>query len=585
MPPERVERKLAAILAADVAGYSRLMGADEEGTLARLKAHRKELIDPEIAEHRGRVVKTTGDGILIEFPSVVDAVRCAVQMQQRMDSRNAEIPAERQIRFRIGINLGDIIIDGDDIHGDGVNLAARLEGLAEPGGICVSDDAYRQVRDKLDYRFEDLGERRLKNIARPMRVYGVSALNEPAKEKQALALPDKPSIAVLPFTNLSGDPEQEYFADGVAEDIITALAKFHSFLVIARNSSFTYKGRAIDVKEVARDLGVRYVVEGSVRKAGRRVRVTAQLIDVESSSHVWAERYDRELEDIFLVQDEITQSIAAAIGPEFESAEIKRASRPGRRDLTVWDLVMQARWHLGQYSKTGSVKAQELLLQAVNLDDRNAQAHALLAMTHWMQAIYRWSESVSQSSERALQAARRAVSLDDSDANTQTALGMALALHQQNDQAVDVLSRAVRLNPNLAAAHGWLGIVYTYACDFEQAGRAAKEAMRLSPRDLDKPFWMAAFSFAALAAHRYDEVIEITTTMLRDKPDLPTALRHRASALAWLGRTDEAHQVIDRLLKVAPETSIHQLRAVFTLGNPAVEEHWLEGLRKAGMPE
>jgi len=584
MAEERAQRRLAAILAADVVGYSRLMEADEAGTMAALKSRRRDVLEPLVAKLQGRVFKTTGDGVLVEFGSAVNAVQCAIDLQTAFSAANNDLPTERHIVLRIGINLGDVMVEGGDLYGDGVNIAARLEALSEPGGILLSGTAYDHMKSKVKVGFDDLGVQTLKNIAEPVRAYRVIGMPRVALAA-AKATTDKPSIAVLPFTNMSGDPEQEYFADGVAEDIITALAKFHSFLVIARNSSFTYRGRAIDVKAVARDLGARYVVEGSVRKAGRRVRVTAQLIDVESSSHVWAERYDRELEDIFLVQDEITQSVAGAIGPEFESAEIKRASRPGRQNLTVWDLVMQARWHLGQYSKAGSTKAQELLLQAVNLDDRNAQAHALLAMTHWTQAIYCWSESVSQSRERALEAAQRAVSLDDSDANTQATLGMVLTLHEQNDQAVDVLSHAVRLNPNLAAAHGWLGIAYTYACDFEQATRAAKEAMRLSPRDLDRPFWMGAFSFAALAAHRYDEAIEITTTMLRDKPDLPTALRHRASALAWLGRTDEAHQVIDRLLKVAPETSIHQLRAVFTLGIPAVEEHWLEGLRKAGLPE
>ncbi len=499
------------------------------------------------------------------------------------------MPEANRIWLRIGVNLGDIISEGDDIYGDGVNVAARLEAMAEPGGICVSGMVHESILGKLEHVFADQGEQRVKNISRPVRVWRWSgAMSGPGRARDTAPphpLADKPSIAVVPFTNMSGEPEQEYFADGIAEDIITALAKFRSFLVIARNSSFTYKGRAIDVKAVARDLGVRYVVEGSVRKAGNRVRVSAQLIDAESNSHVWAERYDRELDDIFLVQDQITQSIAAAIAPEFESAEIKRASRPGRQDLSVWDLVMQARWHLGQYNKDGCAKAQELLLQVVTLDDRSAQAFGLLAMTHWMQAIYRWNDLVSQSSKQALEMARRALSLDDRDATAQTTLGMALTLHQHHEQAVEVLSRAVRLNPNLAAAHGWLGIAYTYACDFEKGIRAAEQAIILSPRDLDKPFWMAAFSFSALAAHRYEEVIEITTTMLRDKPDLPTALRHRAPALAWLGLIDEAGRDIDKLLQVAPDTTISQLRSVFSLGDHVVEEHWLQGLRKAGLPE
>ncbi|MGE5201631.1 MAG: adenylate/guanylate cyclase domain-containing protein, partial [Acidobacteriota bacterium] len=333
MPTERVERKLAAILAADVAGYSRLMGVDEEGTLARLKAHRKELIDPKIAEHRGRVVKTTGDGILIEFPSVVDAVRCAVQVQQGMEKRNADIPADKQIRFRIGINVGDIIIDGDDIHGDGVNVAARLEGITEPGGICISDDAYRQVRDKLDLGFEDRGEQQLKNIARPVRVYRVAPYKELASGKQTLTLPDKPSIAVLPFQNMSGDSEQDYFCDGIVEDIITGLARIRWLFVIGRNSSFAYKGKALDIRQVGRELGVRYVLEGSVRKAGTRVRITAQLIDAQTGAHLWAERYDRPLDDIFALQDEITLSVVGAIEPSLRQAEIERVKRRRPDDL------------------------------------------------------------------------------------------------------------------------------------------------------------------------------------------------------------------------------------------------------------
>ena len=586
MAEGQVHRRLAAILAADVAGYSRLMGDNERATIATLREYR-EVFRATIDANGGRVVDMTGDSVLAVFGSAAGAVQSATEIQAELAARDEALPVERRMQFRIGVNLGDIE-EADDgaVFGDGVNVAARLEAMANPGGINVSGSVFDSVRSHLELAFVFLGEREVKNIADPVRTYQVAGV-EAARELQRATPPSGglSSIAVLAFANMSTDPEQEYFSDGIAEDIITALAKFHSFLVIARNSSFTYKGRATDVKEVARDLGVRYVVQGSVRKAGTRVRVTAQLIDVESGSHVWAERYDRELNDIFVVQDEITQSIAAAIGPEFESAEIKRASRPGRQDLTVWDLVMQARWHLGQYSKDGCIRGQKLLLQAIDVNDRNPQAHSLLAMTYWMQTIYRWSDSISQSSERALESARRAVTLDNSDANVQTALGMALTLHQQHFQAIEILSHAVRLNPNLAAAHGWLGIAYTYACDFVNGVQAAKEAMRLSPRDLDKPFWTAALSFPAFAAHRYEEVIEITTTMLRDKPDLPTALRHRAPALAWLGRTEEAQQVIDRLLQVAPDTTISQVRSVFSLGDPMVEEHFLQGLRKAGLPE
>ena len=324
---QRVERKLSAILAADVAGYSRLVGVDEEGTLAQLKALRRDLVDPKIDEHRGRIVKTTGDGLLVQFASVVDALRCAVEIQRGMIERNAETPEEKRIEFRMGINVGDIIIDGDDIYGDGVNVAARLEGLSEPGGICVSLGVRDQVRDKLDLTFEDAGEQQLKNIARPVRVYRVRLSGTATKATPKLALPDKPSIAVLPFENMSGDPEQEYFADGMVEEIITALSRFRQLFVIARNSSFTYKGRAVDVKQVGRELGVRYVLEGSVRKAGSRVRITGQLIDTSTGAHLWADRFDGGLEDIFDLQDQVTARVVGAIAPKLEEAEIERAKR------------------------------------------------------------------------------------------------------------------------------------------------------------------------------------------------------------------------------------------------------------------
>ena len=327
MASDQVKRKLAAILAADIAGYSKLMGADEAGTLARLKEYRRELIDPKNKQYRGRVVKTTGDGILIEFPSVVDAISCSIEVQQGMRERNADIPPEKRIEFRIGINLGDVIVEGRDLYGDGVNIAARLEGLAEPGGICISQTVLNHTRGKIAFDVEDLGEQQLKNIPRPVRVYRVPCSGTPAKERPALALPDRPSIAVLPFENMSGDPEQEYFADGIVEEIITALSHFKSLFVIARNSSFTYKGRAVDVKQVGRELGVRYVMEGSVRKAGNRVRITGQLVDAVTSAHLWAARFEGGLEDIFDLQDQVAASVVGAIGAKLEKAEIERAKR------------------------------------------------------------------------------------------------------------------------------------------------------------------------------------------------------------------------------------------------------------------
>ena len=397
-----------AILAADVAGYSRLMGVDEEGALARLKALRRELADPKIKEHRGRIVKTTGDGLLIEFASVVDAVRCAVEVQREMAERNANVPPDRRIEFRMGINLGDIIKDGRDIYGNGVNLAARLEALAEPGGICVSRVVRDQVRDKLDFSFEDLGEQQVKNIARPVRVYrvreGAAAIEHvsPASP-QLLPLPDKPSIAVLPFQNMSGDPEQEYFADGMVEEIITALSRIRWLFVIARNSSFTYKGRALDVKQVGRELGVRYVLEGSVRKSGDRIRITAQLVEAASGSHIWAERYDRGVADIFAVQDEITERVVGAIEPELYAAENVRTQRKSPESLDAWECVIRALTQLGmQGSRAEFIEAEVLGRRAIAIA-RTARPNGLTAERLSSTQTSRWPTllSVFHSSPKA----------------------------------------------------------------------------------------------------------------------------------------------------------------------------------------
>src|SRR5271165_3763013 len=352
---ERVERRLAAILAADIAGYSRLIGADEEGTLARLRAHRRELIDLKIAEHRGRLVKTTGDGLLVEFASIVDALRCATEVQAAMTERNAAVPADSRIEFRVGINVGDIVVEDGDIFGDGVNVAARLEGLADPGGICVSARVQEDAAGRLDLTFEDMGDQSLKNIARPIRVYrarltpsDTAPKATPTESPPILALPDKPSIAVLPFANMGSDPEQEYFADGIAEDIITLLSKSRGLFVIARNSTFTYKGKAVDVSQVERELGVRYVLEGSVRKAGNRVRVTEQLIAAATGEHLWGERYDRDLTDIFVVQDEITESVSVAILPTVDRTERERAARKPTNSLDAWECYHRGMWHIAK---------------------------------------------------------------------------------------------------------------------------------------------------------------------------------------------------------------------------------------------
>jgi adenylate cyclase len=496
--PARVERRLAAILAADVAGYSRLMGEDEEGTLAGLKAIRRELGDPKIAEHRGRIVKTTGDGLLVEFHSVVDAVRCAVEVQRAMVDRNAGVPAERRIEFRFGIHQGDIIVEDGDIFGDGVNLAARLEGLAEPGGICVSGRVHADVAGKVDVAFDDLGEQSLKNITRPLRVYrarlgAVLATNTPAA---ALALPDKPSIAVLPFANMSGDPEQEYFADGMVEEIITALSKVRWFFVIARNSSFTYKGRAVDVKQVGRELGVRYVLEGSVRKGGDRVRITAQLVQAETGNHIWAERYDRELADIFAVQDDITERVVATIEPELYAAERFRSERKPPESLDAWECVIRALSYVSQGTLDGNAQAEALCRRAVLITPRYSQARSLLAWVLLRGYRPRLQEALTE--------ATTALSVDERDAWAHLTHGIALWRMRRHDEAERAFRRALDLNPNFALALAFLGCPLATRGADEEAIRSAERALRLSPADgLVSAYASFAMVFAHFGAARY----------------------------------------------------------------------------------
>ena len=461
-------RRLTAILAADVAGYSRLMGADEEGTHERLKAHRRDLVDPKIAEHNGRIVKTTGDGMLVEFPSVVDAVRCAVGVQRGMAERNEAIPPEKRIEFRVGINLGDVIAEGEDIFGDGVNVAARLEALAEPGGVFISNTVYDHVRDRLSFGFEDLGEQSVKNIARPVRVYRVRENPaSPAKgpgpaSPQPLPVPDKPSIAVLPFANMSGDPEQEYFADGMVEEIITALSRVRWFFVIARNSSFTYKGQAIDVKQVGRELGVRYVLQGSVRKAGTRVRITGQLIDALSGTHLWADRFDGSLEDVFDLQDTVASSVAGVIEPALRAAETARSAGRPTNDLTAYDLYLRA-YALVWSSARQSPQALRLMEQTIERDPHYGPALAWAAYCCYRLLIDDRSEHRGADALKGADFARRALEVAGDDPGVLANAAQALAYFGEDIGAmIALVDRALAVNPNsraagLSAAHSGCG--------------------------------------------------------------------------------------------------------------------------------
>jgi len=584
-----MERRLAAILAADVVGYSRLIRADEEGTIEALRRLRIDLIDPKIAEHRGRTVKLMGDGILVEFPSVVDAVRAATQVQQAMAEHNGDQAEDSRITFRVGINLGDVVIDGDDIHGDGVNIAARLEGLAAPGGVCISAAVHEQVRDRIALAFEDMGNCTVQNIDRPVRAWQWSV--DPARPTQAAAvpparpaLPDKPSIAVLPFDNMSNDPDQDFFADGMAEDIITALSRMPWFFVIARNSSFTYKGRAVDMKQVSAELGVRYVLEGSVRKAGNRLRITAQLIDATTGKHVWAERYDRDVLDIFEVQDEVTQAIVGAVAPEFLATEARRARRKDPAQLDAWECVMRGRAHLWKQGREDAAEARALFQRAIELLPSGEFGTSDLAMVYCLEAFYRWGESPAESFKKTLETAERAVAADDADPMALTILAWANIHAHRWGEALPPVERALELSPNFAPALGIMGGVLTLLGEPERGIETINDAIRLSPRDGFMSFWLMGLFWGYHALGRYDEAVDTARRAIRIAPNNPTFRRQLASSLALQGRMDEARAAVADYLRLEPDHTTADASKVPT----KIPEHldrFVEGLRIAGLPE
>jgi adenylate cyclase len=582
-------RRLAAILAADVAGYSRLMGADEEGTLDRLKVLRRELADPKIKEHRGRIVKTTGDGLLVEFGSVVDAVRCAVDVQREMAERNTAVAAERRIEFRIGINLGDIIKDRGDIHGDGVNVAARLEALAEPGGICVSRVVRDQVRDKLDFGFDDRGEQQVKNIARPVRIFDVRIAGEKATAapdpptRASLPLPDKPSISVLPFTNMSGDPEQEYFADGMVEDIITGLSRIKWLFVIARNSTFVYKGKPIDVKQVGRELGVRYVLEGSVRKSGNRVRVTGQLIDTASATHVWAERYDRALDDIFALQDELTMSVIGAIEPTLRQAEIERAKRKRPDSLDAYDLYLRALPFAFTAMPEFMDQALPLLQQAVAIEPDYALAHAYIA---WCNEIRHLRGGLHDETRAAgLRHAHLAIATGGDDATALAVAAFVIGILKQDYQtAFNAFDRAMALSPSSAQAFGFSSIIRAWAGDSRTSVEHAETAIRLSPFDPLIYFPYIGSAIGHFFAGDFDDAVSAASRAAQANPRFSIPCVLQAASLASLGRIDEAKASAQRLLSLEPTFSVGSFVTVkFTSAERL--SMLAEALRQAGLPE
>ena len=589
--PARVGRRLAAIVAADVAGYSRLMGLDEVGTARALREHRK-VTDALVAKHGGRLVKTTGDGVLLEFPSVVDAVECAVAVQAVMTERNQGIPEDRRMLYRIGINLGDILIEGDDILGDGVNVAARLEGIAEPSGICISSFAYEQVRGKVPVEFTDLGERTLKNIARPVRVYsskpsGHVGMATPdvscahPETKKQLQLPDKPSVAVLPFQNMSGDLEQEYFSDGMVEDIITALSRFKSLFVIARNSSFTYKGKAVDIKQVGRELGVRYVLEGSVRKAGGKVRITGQLIDATTGAHLWADRFDGSLDDIFELQDEVASSVAGQIDPLLREAEIQRASMRPTEDLTSYHLYLRSMPLIRGWSRESIGQAIVLLKQAVERDPQYGLALGSLAFCHAQNIWSGWSENADADVEQCRSLARRACAAapDDPDAIGWVA-GALMNLGDDINVPKGLIDNGLALNPSSARGWMWSGWMRVFSAENNLAIEHFERSLRLDPRTPRRAFHLTGIGICHFYERRFDKAASFLEGSFQELPTFPTTKWFLAACYAHMGRLDQAREFAARNDIVAGGSWV-QLLTRFAVGNPEEQEFLFAGLRLA----
>jgi TolB-like protein len=580
---DRIERRLTAILAADVAGYSRLMGGDDEGTLAQLKTHRRALVDPKIEEHRGRIVKTTGDGMLVEFVSVVDALRCAVEVQRGMVERNADVPKDHRIEFRMGINVGDIIIDGGDIFGDGVNVAARLEALAEPGGICVSARVQEDARGKLDIIFEDAGEQQLKNIGWPLRVYRVRVSHAVAGSRPALPLPAKPSIAVLPFQNMSGDPEQEYFADGMVEEIITGLSRIRWLFVIARNSTFTYKGRAVDVKQVGRELGVRYVLEGSVRKGANRVRITAQLIDSSTGAHLWADRFEGTLDDIFDLQDQVTTSVLGAIAPKLEQAEIERAKRKPTESLDAYDFFL--RGMASFYRGTSQSEALRLFHKAIELDPEFASAYGMAAWCYVQRKNWGKMSDPPEEIAEAAWLSQQAVELGQDNAVALCSGGFALAqMVGSLETGAALIDRALVLDPNLAAAWFVSGWVRVYLGQPEAAIESFARAMRLNPLDPLLFVMQTGTAAAHFLAGRYHDASSWAEQSVRQNPNYLPALRMTAASHALAGRLAQARKAMARVREIDPAVRITNLTHLVPFRRPEDFARYAEGLRIAGLP-
>lgn len=582
MSEERIQRRLAAILAVDAVGYSRLMGGDEAGTLAYLKSVFTDLIRPMLIKHEGRIVKEMGDGLLVEFASVVEAVQCAVETQGKLNEKDADKPENQRLKFRMGVNLGDIIVEGDDIFGDGVNIAARLERLAEPGGVVVSGDAYRQVENKLDLAFEDMGERQLKNIDQAVRVYRVEPSTRSDKHISVGELFTRPALAVLPLVNMSGDADQEYFADGLTEDIITALSNCRSFPVIARNSIFTYKGRSADVRAIAADLGARYVLEGSIRRGGERIRINAQLIDANTGHHVWAEKFDRTIEDIFELQDEITQKIAATVAPELERAERRRAASH-TPDPNAWDHYQRGMSFFYQGTKEDNARSRECFQRAIDVDPSYSRAHAGLALSyHDEVGVWQVSERDEMLAE-SLAAAERSVKLDETDSYAHTMLGNTHMRMSQHDLGIAHTRRAIALNPSNALAYIILGNALTYSGQPEEGISSIETGLRLNPLEPNSHFYVCMLARAYLTARNNEKAAKFARDAINLHSSFPFAYFVLASALGHLERTEEALSAIEECERLHPgRTAVEFKELPRVYRNVDDAEYILAGLRKAG---
>jgi adenylate cyclase len=588
MPEQAPQRRLAAILAADVVGYSRLMQADESATLAVLKERRAKILQPTVANHHGRIIKVMGDGVLVEFASAVNAVNCAVELQEAMDAANGDITDDRRIVLRIGINLGDVMVEGSDLYGDGVNIAARLESLSEPGGLCISASVFEHVSGKLHHSFASLGPQILKNIDRPIQIYRLVSKDGrgPAASVVELPLPDKPSIAVLPFENMSGDPAQDYFADGMVEDIVTALSRFRNLFVIARNSSFIYRGRTVDVKQIGRELGVRYLLEGSVRKAGNRVRITGQLVDASTGGHLWADRFDGGLEDIFDLQDQVTASVVGAIGPKLEKAEIERASRKPTESLDAYDYYLRGLALVDRIDPEANDEALRFFNKALGRDPNFALAYARAAHCYNVRKVNGWMVERTQEVAEAARLARRAIELGGDDATALTYGGVVLGYVVGDlDNGSVLVNRALSLNSNLAAAWSHSGWFKLCAGQLDLAIQHTARALRLSPLDPGRFLWQSVTALAHFCAGRYDDAASLADATLADQPNYAFALRVATASHALAGRVAESQKAAARLHQVCPQLRVSNLADVISPLRPADRARYVEGLREAGLPE